>query len=207
MVHRIRRAGLAILLAMGFALVAAPATAQLYSDGYKFLQAVEKKDRDAVINLFNKNQTIIDSRDLAKGHTGLHITIERRDLAWTDYLLGLNANPNIADKQGVTPLMLAAQMGYVEGVQLLARKGARVDVANSTGETPLMSAVHRRDIALLRVLLRAGADPNRIDNSGRSARDYAALDGGNNILLNEIDRLAKSGDELEKPAKVYGPSF
>lgn len=207
LIHRIRRGALAASLALGVALAATPAGAQLYSDGYKFLQAVEKKDRDEVIKLFNKNQTIIDTRDLAKGHTALHIAVQRRDLAWIDYLLGLNANPNIEDKNGNTPLTLAAQMGFTEGVELLARKGGKVDVANNTGETPLMSAVHRRDIVLLRALLQAGADPDRMDNSGRSARDYAALDGANNTVLSEINRLAKPGSEREKPARVYGPSF
>ncbi|WP_305098317.1 ankyrin repeat domain-containing protein [Croceibacterium aestuarii] len=208
LVHRIRRAGLALSLALGFALATTPAAAQLYSDGFKFLQAVEKKDRNTVVELFNKNQTIIDSRNLSTGRTALHIAVERRDLPWIDYLLGLNANPNIADKKGVTPLMLAAQMGYIEGVQLLAQKGAEVDVASSTGETPLMSAVHRRDIGLLRALLAAGADPDRTDNSGRSARQYAALDGPSNAVLAEIDRRDKDGDNTaKKPAKVYGPSF
>mgnify|MGYP006206159787 FL=1 len=77
---------------------------------------------------------------------------------------------------------------------------------NSAGETPLIAAVHRRDLTLLRVLLRAGADPDRRDNSGRSARDYAALGGASNIVLNEINRLADPSN-TERPAQVYGPSF
>lgn len=205
-VHRIRQALLAALMVAGLALVAAPAAAQMYSDGFKFLKAVEEKDRRTVIELVNKNKTVIDSRDISKGHTALHIAVQRRDLDWISYLLGLNANPNVTDKDGATPLTLSAQMGFVDGVSLLSGRGARVDVANSAGETPLMSAVHRRDLGLLRVLLRAGADPDRNDNSGRSARDYAALEGPNNVILNEINRLADSS-KTEKPAQVYGPSF
>ena len=204
--HRIKQGALAALVVAGLALTAAPAAAQMFSDGFKFLEAVEKKDRRTVIELVNQNKTIIDSRDVSKGHTALHIAVQRRDLAWIDYLLGLNANTNIADKQGATPLTLAAQMGFVEAVSLLSSRGARVDVANNAGETPLMSAVHRRDMALLRVLLRAGADPDRKDNSGRSARDYAALDDANGVIVNEINRLANASKK-EKPAQVYGPSF
>ena len=204
--HRIKQGALAALVVAGLALTAAPAAAQMFSDGFKFLEAVEKKDRRTVIELVNKNKTIIDSRDVSKGHTALHIAVQRRDLAWIDYLLGLNANANIADKQGATPLTLAAQMGFVEAVSLLSSRGARVDVANNAGETPLMSAVHRRDMALLRVLLRSGADPDRKDNSGRSARDYAALDDANGVIVNEINRLANASKK-EKPAQVYGPSF
>ena len=205
-VHRIKQAVFAAIMVAGLAALAAPAGAQMFSDGFKFLKAVDEKDRRTVIELVNKNKTIIDSRDVSKGHTALHIDVQRRDLAWIDYLLGLNANANIADKQGATPLTLAAQMGFVEAVSLLSSRGARVDVANNAGETPLMSAVHRRDMALLRVLLRSGADPDRKDNSGRSARDYAALDDANGVIVNEINRLANASKK-EKPAQVYGPSF
>lgn len=206
LVHRIRQAAWAVVLVAGIAVSAEPVAAQMYSDGYKFLEAVEKRDRATVTELVHKNGTIVDSRDLSKGHTALHLAVRRRDLDWMSYLLGLNANPNIADNDGVTPLTLSAQMGFIEGVTLLAGQGARVDVPSRTGETPLISAVHRRNIALLRVLLRAGADPDRNDNSGRSARDYAALDGPDNVMLSEIERLGNS-DKTEKPAQVYGPSF
>ena len=206
LVHRIKRAALAAVLFGGLAALAAPAAAQLFSDGFKFLEAVDKKDRRTVIELVNRNKTIVDSRDISKGHTALHIAVQRRDLAWIDYLLGLNANANVADKEGSTPLTMAAQMGFTEAVSLLSERGARVDVPNSAGETPLMFAVHRRDLGLLRVLLRAGADPDRKDNSGRSARDYAALEGPSNVVLNEINRLADASKK-EKPAQVYGPSF
>jgi len=206
LVHRIRRAALAAALLAGLGLAAAPAAAQLFSDGFKFLEAVDKEDRDKVIELVNKNKTIVDSRDVSKGHTALHIAVKRRDLDWIAYLLGLHANPNIADKNGTTPLTLAAQNGFTEGVSVLIGAGARVDVPNNAGETPLISAVHRRDLGLLRVLLRAGANPDRNDNSGRSARDYAALEGPNNLILREIERLAQAAGG-ERPARVYGPGL
>ena len=200
-VHRIKLAMLA-----GAMLAAVPAGAQVYSDGYKFLEAVDKKDRQTVIDTYNKSPTVIDARDISKGHTGLHLATQRRDLEWMDLLIALKANPNLTDKQGVTPLMLAAQMGWVEGIEKLTRHGARVDVANNAGETPLISAVHRRDLGMLRVLLKAGADPDRNDNSGRSARDYATLDKSGAVMLNEIARLTDK-DAKEKSAQVYGPSF
>jgi uncharacterized protein len=177
----------------------------MYSDGYKFLKAVKDKDGDVVNDMLGEpGSTIVNSRDITNGETGLHIATARRDLTWLQFLMGRGANPNIADKKGVTPLMLATQLGFVEGVQALAKGGARIDIANIAGETPLISAVHRRDIALMRVLLIAGANPDRTDNSGRSARDYAALDGPNSVLTSEIERNAKGG-AADKPS--YGPSL
>ncbi|MXP42107.1 ankyrin repeat domain-containing protein [Altererythrobacter soli] len=204
MVHRVK---LAIAAIAGAALLAgAPAAAQLYSDGYKFLKAVEEK-KDAEVNeLLQKNATLIDARDVTSGRTALHIAAENREYTWLSYLLGKGANPNIADKRGVTPLMLASQIGFVEAVNALAQSGAKVDTPNNTGETPLISAVHRRDVAMLRVLLLAGADPDRADNSGRSARDYAALMGPGSQLLAEIERLANSSSGA-KSQQTYGPKF
>lgn len=185
-------------------LVAAPAAAQRFSDGYKFLQAVEKGDVEAVKDLVNKNATVIDSRDVSDGHTALHTAVKRRDSVWLRYLLTYRANPNLADKQGVTPLMLASQLGYVEGIGILASKGARVDTANDAGETPLILAVHRRDIPMVKILLTGGANPDRSDNSGRTARDYAKLEG----VSQALDEFAKSDkSKTKKSGQTYGPTF
>lgn len=186
--------------------LAAPALAQNYSDGYKFLQAVEKKDRSEFEELLAKNHTVINARDITNGRTGLHIAIARRDSAWLNYIVSEGANPNIADNRGVTPVMLASQGGWVEGVQALIKAGAHVDVPSSTGETPLISAVHRRDTQMMRVLLSAGADADRTDNSGRSARDYAKLDGRDSLTLAEIEQSGRSSGTRRAAADVYGPS-
>ena len=197
----------AIAAAASALALAAPAGAQNYSDGYKFLQAVEKKDRSEFDQLVAKNHTVINARDLSSGRTGLHIAVARRDIVWLNYIAAEGANPNIADNRGVTPVMLASQRGWVEGLQALIKAGAHVDVPNSTGETPLISAVHQRDTQMMRVLLSAGADPDRTDNSGRSARDYAQLDGRGSVTLAEIERSASSSGNRRASAEVYGPSL
>jgi ankyrin repeat protein len=202
--HRIR---LAIAAGAGaFLLSVAPAAAQNFSDGYKFLQAIEKSDQAEVKRLLAKSATMIDSRDVSDGHTGLHTVVQRRDAPWLRYLLTEGANPNIADKSGMTPLALAAQIGWTDGVAILASKGARADVSNDTGETPLIAAVHKRDVAMVRMLLAAGADPDRSDNSGRTARDYAKLDGANSLTLEVIESNDKA-KKSRKPAQTYGPTF
>ena len=203
----LRRITLVGALAAAIAL-GAPLAAQTYSDGFLFLKAVEDKDIDKADELLGKpGSVLINSRDLTSGRTGLHIAADRRDVVWLVYLLNRGANPNIADIRGVTPLMRASQMGFFEGVQHLVTKGARVDASNSPGETPLILAVHRRDTAMMRVLLGAGADADRTDNSGRSARDYAELEGRDSLVLAEITRNDEKGGQRRADAGVYGPSF
>ena len=187
-----------------------PATAQNYSPGYKFLEAVEKKDIAEVEKLLGKpGSTLINSRDITNGRTALHITAARRDIVWLVFLANKGANPNIADNRGVTPLTLASSLGFFEGVDALIKAGARVDEPNEAGETPLITAVHRRDTQMMRVLLQAGANPDRSDNSGRTAREYATLEGENSRTLAEITRNARDGDKpaVRQSGEVYGPSF
>lgn len=180
-----------------------PAQAQTRSDGYKFLQHVEKRERNDAIEMATKpGSTVASARDVTNGRTGLHIAVARRDMEWVDLLLQLKANPNMADIRGVTPLMLAVQLGWPEGVAALVRAKARVDESNEAGETPLIFAVLAKNTAMMRVLLGAGANPDRADNSGRSARDYANLAGG--TVLEELNRT-RAATAPQRPAQVYGP--
>lgn len=186
--------------------LAAPAAAQFYSDGYRFLEAVKDREGDEATELLNDpGSTVVNARDLTTGETGLHITVARRDLTWTRFLLQEDANPNIADNRGVTPLIAAAQLGWVEGVTALIEGGARVDVANATGETPLISAVHARNVELIAALVAAGADPDRTDNTGRSAREYASLPNVSSRVLSAI--VDNEPDDGNGDGGTYGPSF
>ncbi|KHK93647.1 ankyrin [Novosphingobium malaysiense] len=185
-------------------LLSTPALAD-FSDGYKFLEAVKKKEGEKVEQAIMDSASIVNARDISTGETALHIVTKRRDPTWLNYLIAKGANPNQADDHGVTPLQLAVGLGWRDGVEFLVENGANTDVSNDAGETPLISAVHRHDAQMMKVLLQAGANPDRADNSGRSARDYAKLEGqeGNNLLAT-IETYAKAGaSRSDKP--VYGP--
>lgn len=183
-----------------------PAAAQFYSEGFEFLKAVrDRNGTDATEMLNQPGTTVINSRDITSGETGLHIVVGRRDITWTRWLLQEGANPNIADNRGRTPLIAAAETGFLEGVEALLRRGAQVDVANATGETPLISAIHARNIELMEILLRGGADPDRTDNTGRSARDYANQRGVPARILSTIE--ASERDDTDGGGRAYGPIF
>jgi uncharacterized protein len=189
----------------GLLVLSAPASAQFMSDGYKFLEAVKKKEGDKVTDALSEpGSTLINTRDITTGESALHIVVARRDKLWLEFLISKGANVNIRDVKGVTPLVLASNLNFIEGVEVLVAKGAKVDEPSQTGETPLIAAVHTRNLELMRVLLKAGANPDRSDNSGRTARDYAMLDGRNSPLLAEIERSAKPKTTNTKP--VFGPN-
>lgn len=202
--HRKLTLTLAALLSAAVALPG-PALAQ-FSEGYKFLQAVTKRDDKAVTELLEKGgPSLINTRDQSSLETGLHIAARQKNLAYVKFLIGHGANVNMRNAKGETPLVIACNVGFIEGVQFLLASAARVDESGSTGETPLIAAVHNRNIALMRLLLQAGADPDRADNSGRTARDYAALDPKRDALLSEIKASAKPKAKLGQTKPMFGP--
>lgn len=201
----LRKFGLA--LALGASILAVPAGAQFFSDGYEFLKAVKDRDGQAVTDALNEpGTTIVNTRDITSGDTALHLVTARRDALWIRFLTERGANPNIRNKQGVSPLQLAVTMGYADGVDALLGAGADVEVSNVAGETPLIAAIHARDIPIIRMLLDKGANPDRTDNSGRTARDYATLMKGNAQVLDEIEKADEKRKSKDDSAN-YGPSF
>ena len=197
---------LAFAVPLGLLALPAPAAAQ-FSDSYKFLEAVKKKEGDKVTEMLAEGSpNLINTRDVTSGTTPLHIVTARRDLTWMEFLIGKGANVNARDFKGVTPLVSASNMNFIEGVELLVKYGAKVDESNNSGETPLITAVHNRNVPLMKLLLQAGANPDRADNSGRTARDYAKL-AGTPTLLNVIESDARIKGKAGKGPQNYGPKI
>jgi uncharacterized protein len=204
----LRKLGIGAAIASGIlAVLAAPAAAQFQSEGYQFLEAVKDREGDKATELLSQPGTqLVNTRDITSGDTGLHIVVARSDTLWIRFLLQRGADPNIRNKKGVSPLQLATALGFTEGVEALIKGGANINVADQTGETPLIAAVHARNVALVRLFLTKGADPDRNDNSGRSARNYMELQNGNTLMKQEFAAAdAKRAEAGTK--KDYGPSF
>ena len=195
------------LAAMIAAAVVLPGAALAqFSDGYKFLEAVRKRNDADLQKLFEQGgPNLVNTRDQTSLDTGLHIAARQKNLRYITFLIAAGANVNMRNSNGETPLVIASNLGFIEAVPPLIAAGARVDESNSTGETPLITAVHNRNIGLMRMLLQAGADPDRTDNSGRSARDYAKLDLKSESLLAEIKASAKPKPNSGQGLKVFGP--
>jgi ankyrin repeat protein len=200
------------LLAMAGGMIAgvasSPAEAQgagIGSESYRFLEAVRERDINAANVFLNEPGTnIVNTRDVTTGQTALHIVVADRNLPWLNMLLGRGADPRTADRAGLTPLRLAAQVGCVDGAQALLARGANVNQSTANGETALHIAVQRRDIAMVRLLIAAGANPDQPDNvAGKSARDYAQEDRRGAAILSALD--ARASNRPAGPA-VAGPN-
>lgn len=197
------RACVAALVAVTAFAHAIPASAQ-FSDSYNFLKAVRDKDVNKARTLLDApGSNLANTKDPATGEAPLHIVVKRRDLGWLGLLLQANADPNIRDKDGNTPLLLCAVSGWTECVRIMLLVQARVDQKNSAGETPLIKAVQARDVDSVKMLLDGGANPDLTDNAaGYSARQYALQDtrGG------PVARMLKDA-KAKSVAPVQGPKL
>ena len=191
----------ASLLRRAGALAATPAAAQ-FRGGYGFLQAVDSRDGTKATDALKDDPTLINTRNPDTGETALLIVTKRRDTTWLRFLLSKNADPAIADRQGVTPLMHAALLNYTEGAEELLGRKAPVDQTNRRGETALILAVQTKNVAMVRLLVKNGASPDKTDHiAGLSARDYAKRDDRTGQLLSILDA------KPDVPARELGPTF
>ena len=191
---------LALAAAISLGMAAAPAAAQKFSDSFTFLKSVKERDGTEVQRLLaSPSSTVINTRDSSTGESALHIVARGRDLNWLTFLLGKGARPDSQDRNGTTPLAVAAQLGWVEGAEMLLRGRAAVDLPNNRGETPLILAVQKRDAAMVRLLLGKGANPKRTDSAaGYSALDYARRDPRAASVLKMLE-TAKPAREIAGP--------
>lgn len=168
---------LGVAAALVMALAAQPGQSQRFSDSYTFIQGVKERDGGKVEALVSvPGSTVINAKD-GNGDGALHIVTRGRDRVWLGFLLGKGAKPDLPNRDGNSALILASQLGWMEGAELLLRFKGNVDMANNRGETPLIFAVHNRDVAMTRLLLGRGANPKRTDSvAGYSALDYARQD-------------------------------
>lgn len=185
------------------AFTASPALAQ-FRGAYGFLQAVESRDGTKATDALKDDPSFVNTRNPDTGETALIIVAKRRDATWMRFLLSKDADPSIADRQGVTPLMHCALMNFAEGAEELLSAKAPIDQTNRRGETALVLAVQAKNAAIVRLLVRNGANPDKADHvAGMSARDYAKRDdrtGQLTALLN-----AKEG-AVRDPGATFGPN-
>jgi ankyrin repeat protein len=176
-----------LALAGALAVAAFPASAQLASGSpsYQFLDAVKNAKGNDVESILSKpGSRIIDTQDPSTGEGALHIVVRRDDSKYLSYLLAKGANPNIKNRQGDTPLLVAIDLGYGELVSILIKGKANPNQAGDGGQTPLIKAVLRRDEQMVRDLIDAGGDPDRRDYmAGKSAREYANGDARNPAMI------------------------
>jgi ankyrin repeat protein len=98
---------------------------------------------------------------------------------------GANINDkNVRDTIDQTPLIVAAQGGCKEIVEMLLEAGANIEHRNDQGETALISAAQEGHKEIVQMLLDAGANVNQENADGETALDLAVRLRQNKDLIN-----------------------
>ncbi|KIE05682.1 hypothetical protein NF27_DO00040 [Candidatus Jidaibacter acanthamoeba] len=89
----------------------------------QFLEAVENGDKEKVINLVNKDPTLL-KYTMEDGFTAIHLASLEGHNEVIEYLISKGMNVNVETNEGETAIHLAAYEGYNQTIELLCRNGA-----------------------------------------------------------------------------------
>ena len=132
--------------------------------------------------------------------SALHWAAYRNDLAAVRRLLGEGADPNAANRFGVTPLHEAATVGNAEMLEAMLQAGGDANAVFGEGETVLMTAARAGDVASVKVLLAHGGKPDATENwHGQTALMWAAIENHSDVVQLLID----AGAEIDRASTKH----
>lgn len=97
--------------------------------------------------------------------------------------LDAGLDPNAADVDGNTLLLIVSRQGFPSLAELLLQRGAKPALANSDGETPLSAAAYRGHDDTVQVLLKHGASLKDTDPDALIYATMNCWDGAAKVLI------------------------
>jgi uncharacterized protein len=153
-----RRACLALLFAAGTAATAAAASSPM-------ADAAMKQNREAIRSLLRQKADV--NAPQVDGTTALHWAVRLDDLDTADLLIRAGARVSAANREGVTPLQLAALNGNAAMIEKLVKAGADPNAPlSASGDTALMLAARTGTTDAIKILLETGANVNAKESWG-----------------------------------------
>ncbi|KAH0539042.1 hypothetical protein FGG08_004388 [Glutinoglossum americanum] len=133
-------------------------------NGQTPLHVAASRGLSGVVKILLRDGADKEARDY-KRQTPLHLAVSNGDVDTVLKLLGPGINAT--DKNGHTPLHVAARDGKRHIVQLLVDEGADMDANATDSRTPLHVAATRGKTDVVKVLVREGANRSARDNNGQ----------------------------------------
>lgn len=162
--------------------------------------AVRMNDYNIVEYLLSKN---IDVNSIqANGNTLLYLAVKNRNYTMVTLLLNHNANPNIQNVVGKTPIWdVIADNEHYKMVELLLKHQASTLIRNIHGQTLLHEILYNNQYYALPILIEKGCDINAVDHDGYTPLARAIYFKCETINPNIVKQLLKYGADPTIPNK------
>ncbi|XP_053366177.1 ankyrin repeat and EF-hand domain-containing protein 1 [Clarias gariepinus] len=137
---------------------------------YKLLQLVQEGNKGEVEKMVRLGvPNLINLTEPKEGTGVLHLTSISNDLDIAEILLSLGAHPDVQDKRGRTPVILAAELGHDAMLALLAKNHADMKLVDNEGKGVLFYCISpsKRHTHCLQVALNNKADANNVSSAGK----------------------------------------
>lgn len=102
----------------------------------------------------------------------------------TDFLLKKKALINETNNEGLTPLVMALENGYLEVAECLLKNKARVDITDNTGRSPLHRMAQKGNFQAVQLLLSYNADISALTPQGLTAEQLTSSEPIKKLLIN-----------------------
>ena len=158
------------------------------------IDAVRYNNYEAAVQFLNDGADV--NATVYPKDTALHLAVHR-DIKFVQLLIDHDADVNVQNHRGRTPLASAASSGKAEIIRLLIKHGAKVDTKGiGDHTTPLYMAVLMGHLEVVKILVAAGADVNAMSMALSTPLDTARSKGFKEIEEFLLQHEAKPGRDL-----------
>lgn len=154
---------------------------------------------DLIANTDDFNYPDMENRKL------VHYAAACISVAPLKYLESLNINFSEADRQKVTPLMIAASLGRVQNVEFLLSKNVPVNFKSRSGKCAIHFAAESGQVEVLQILLKNGATIDFPGTDRKTPLMFAATFGHYPAVSLLLDSGAKNTkkDKCKRTALIW----
>ncbi|NGX32253.1 MAG: hypothetical protein K1060chlam4_00294 [Candidatus Anoxychlamydiales bacterium] len=178
-------------------------------DPSTIIKAIQESDFKILDLLFNNTNIDLFQNIFNNGNV-LHIATFYNNLKVVRYFLSDHFDDiypliDTKNQNGLTPLMLASNLGYNPIIAFLVSKGANIEEKDLTGKTAIHFASFAKQLLSIELLSYLGADINAVDNSNLRAVDYLRnnKDDKSVKVVELLGELNKENEKLNIAPPLY----